>query len=343
VFIGLLLAIVSGACFGVCFLPVRYMNKFAWENIWFVFSLFGVVIFPILLGCLTIPSIVHLYREVDWRINLIVVAAGLLSGAGVIMYGQSLIRIGMALVNALGNGVSLVLGAFLPLVIQHREAMRGPLGFMLFLGSAFALPGLVLCAMAASQRDEESAYMSPEDNKGHSRIRTAIIGVLLAVGFGILQPIMNFGLAFADVYMKLAKAHGTAEVFVSDAFYIPYLVPSMLSSGIYFAFLWKKHRTLQQFRAPNVLRYCLWCVAIAVIWFMGVILYGWVMPWMKSYGPVLGWPVLMSAITIVSAVVEYFYGDWQGRALRTLCYGLVMLTISIAMFGYANFLIQKTT
>jgi len=104
--IGLLLAIVSGACFGVCFLPVRYMNKFAWENIWFVYSLFGVVIFPILLGCLTIPSIVHLYREVDWRINLIVVAAGLLSGAGVIMYGQSLIRIGMALVNALSNGVS---------------------------------------------------------------------------------------------------------------------------------------------------------------------------------------------------------------------------------------------
>ena len=83
------------------------------------------------------------------------------------------------------------------------------------------------------------------------------------------------------------------------------------------------------------------CLLIAVIWFLGMILYGWIMPLMKGYGPVLGWPVLMAAISIFSAVVEYFHGDWGGRALRTLCYGLVVLTASIGIFGYANFLIEK--
>jgi L-rhamnose-H+ transport protein len=341
VFIGLLLAILSGVCFGVCFVPVRYMNKFAWENIWFIYSLFGVAIFPLLLGWVTIPSMLGLYREIGWRMNLLVIAAGLLSGAGVVMYGLALVRIGMALVNALGNGISLLLGAFVPLLIQHREAIRGPLGLSLLLGLAFAVPGVVICAIAASERDQDSAYMDTEQQKGHSRARIALVGVVLAIGFGLLQPAMNFGLAFAGDYMKLARAHGTSEAFTSNAFYIPYLPPSLLSSGLYFAFLWKRNRTLGQFRGPNALRYCLWCLLIAVIWFAGMILYGWAMPWMKSYGPIIGWPVLMASITLFSAVVEYFYGDWHGRALRTLSYGLVALTIAIAIFGYANWLIEK--
>jgi L-rhamnose-H+ transport protein len=340
-FIGLLLAIVSGACFGICFLPVRYINKFAWENIWFVYSLFAVLVFPVLLGFVTIPALPSLYREIGWRMNLLVISAGLLNGLAVIMYGLALIRIGMAVVNALGNGVSLVLGAFVPLLVQHREAMRGRLGVSLFLGLALAVPGLVLCGVAASQRDRVSAYMDSERQKRHSGPSSALTGVLLAAGFGVLQPFMNFGLAFADDYMKLARAHGTAEVFASNAFYIAFLPPSLLTSGLYFAFLWRKNGTLGQFRGPDVLRYYLGCLVIAVIWFLGMILYGWVMPWMKGYGPVLGWPVFMAAITIFSAVVEYFYGDWRGRALRTLCHGLMTLTISIGILGYTNFLIEK--
>jgi L-rhamnose-H+ transport protein len=340
-FIGLLLSLLSGFCFGVCFVPVRYMNKFAWENIWFVYSLIGTAILPLLVGWATIPSMLGLYREIGWRMNLLVIAAGLLSGAGVVMYGLALVRIGMALVNALGNGISLVLGAFIPLLIQHREAIRGPLGAALLLGLAFAVPGVVICAVAASKREQDSAYMDAEHQKEHSHTQRAWVGVALAIGFGLLQPAMNFGLAFAGDYMKLASAHGTPEAFTSNAFYLPYLPPSLLSSGLYFAFLWKKNGTLVQFRGPNLLRYCLWCLLIAVIWFAGMILYGWAMPWMKSYGPVIGWPVLMASITIFSAVVEYFYGDWHGRALRMLSYGLFALTLAIAIFGYANWLIEK--
>jgi len=339
-FIGLLIVIISGSCFGVCFFPVRYMNKFAWENIWFVYSLLALVLFPILVGWATIPGMVGLYREVGWRLNLIVLAAGLLGGASVVMYGQALIRVGMAVVNALGNGVSLVLGAFIPLIIQHRNAMRGRLGLSLSVGVVLAVAGLVICCQAAGQRDQASAYMDAEQQKASSHVRGVIVGLLLAVGFGVLQIIMNLGLAFADDYMKIAKAHGTSDMFTANAFYIPSLVPTMFTSVIYFAFLWKRNRTLAQFRGPNLLRYCLWCVLIAVIWFLGMLLYGWAMTWMRGYGPIVGWPVFMVAITVCSAVLEYFYGDWRGRALRTLNVGLGALTISVAVFAYANMLIQ---
>ena len=74
----------------------------------------------------------------------------MLNGLMVIMHGLALIRIGMAEVNAVGNGISLVLGSFVPLLVQHREAMRGRLGSGLFLGLALAVPGLALCGVVAS-------------------------------------------------------------------------------------------------------------------------------------------------------------------------------------------------
>lgn len=154
-----------------------------------------------------------------------------------------------------------------------------------------------------------------------------------------MQIIMNLGLAFADDYMKIAKAHGTSDVFTANAFYIPCLVPSMATSTIYFAYLWKKNHTFEQLRGPKLLTYCLWCMLIALIWFAGMLLYGWAMTWMRTYGPIIGWPVFMAVITVSSAVVEYFYGDWRGRALRTLNLGLGALMISIGVFAYANMLL----
>ena len=340
-FIGLLLAIVSGICFSNCFIPVRHIKKFAWENIWFVYSLFGLVVFPVLVGGLTIPSMLGVYREIGWRMNMLVIAAGLLGGVGVVLYGLALARIGMAQVNGLSNGISVVIGSFVPLIIQHREAMRGRLGLSLLLGAILGVVGVLICALAASQRNQESAYMEAGLQNGHSYARTALVGVLLAVACGLIASNMNFGLAFAPDYVKGARAHGASVVFAANAIYIPLCFANFLSSSLYYAYLWKKNGTLAQFRGPHVLRYCLWCVAIAAIWFFGgMVLYGWAMPWMKSYGPVIGWPVCLTACTLSCAIVEYFYGDWKGRPLRTLSFGLFALSASIAVFGYSDWLIQ---
>jgi len=340
-FIGLLLAILSGFCYGVCFLPVRHMNKFAWENIWFVYSLFGVVVLPVMASFLTIPSLLALYREVGWRTNLLIISLGFLSGASALLYGLALVRIGMALVNAIGNGISTVLGSLIPLFIQHREALQGRLGFALILGIVLGLFGVAICAVAASQRKQESAYMDSSEQKGKGLRRATTVGVILTIVFGIMASNMNFALAFAGDYVKIARAHGTSDAFSAMALFIPITTPGFVSCCLYFAYLWRKNRTLGQFRESHGVRFSFYCLHIAVVWLVGMLLYGWAMPWMKSYGPVLGWPIMMSSISIVSAIVEWCYGDWKGHALRILSYGLVALTGSIATLGYANWLIQK--
>jgi L-rhamnose-H+ transport protein len=340
-FIGLLLALLSGFCYGICFLPMRYMNRFAWENIWFLYTLIGTVILPVLTGYLTIPFLMDLYRQVGWRINLLIVVVGFLGGAGLVAYGLALAKIGMTLVNAIGNGLSLALGSFIPLIIQHREALHGRLGFSLIIGIALALLGVVICAVAASQRQETSAYMDQSLQKGTDLKRAAILGVVFTIVFGVMGANMNFALAFADDYVRIAKEHGASDVFSPFALFIPLLVPGLASAGFYFAYLWRKNKTLRQFCEPQAAWFTFLCLLISIVWFGATLFYGWAMPWMKSYGPVLGWPVMMASISIVSAVVEWLYGDWKGRALRTLSWGLLTLTASIVALGYGNWLIQR--
>jgi L-rhamnose-H+ transport protein len=340
-FIGALLAALCGVLTGACFLPMRYMKKFAWENTWFVWVLSGCFILPPVIAFASVPSLFEVLREVGLRLNLIVLAVGLVAGMSGILFGRALGKVGMTLANSLSNGVSLVIGAFVPLAIQHRGALHSSVGASILAGLGLSVLGVVVCAVAGSQRGQESAYMQI-DYRGGTRITAvALEGIALSIGAGLLTPMMNLGIAFADNFMKVARAHGASEVFMTFAFYVPYLGTSFVSNAIYCGYLWKKNRTLKQFREPNAIRYTLMAVAMAGIWMVGMLLYGWAMPWMHTYGPVIGWPIMLASTNLAAAVIEYFYGDWKGQSLRTLSYGLLALALSISFFAYSNWVIQK--
>lgn len=340
-YIGMLLAISSGVLLGVCFLPMRYMTKFAWENTWFVWVLSGCVIFPPVIAFLAIPSFLEVLEQVGFRLNLIMLAVGLVAGISGICIGRAIGMVGIALANSLCNGMALVVGAFVPLVIQHRAALHGKIGASLIAGLALGAAGVVVVAIAGSRRKMESAYMKI-DYRGGSRITAvAVTGVVLSIVAGLLTPLQNIGIAFGGAFMKAAQAHGSSEVFMTFAFYVPYLATSFVSNGVYCAHLWKKNDTFKQFKVPQNMRYAAMAVGMAVVWIIALLLYGWAMPWMKTYGPVIGWPVALASNCLASAAVEYLYGDWRGKDLRTLSYGLLVLMCSIGMFTYSNLLIQK--
>lgn len=338
---GILLSVLSGVLMGVCFLPMRYMKQFAWENTWFVWVLTGCIILPCLIAYLSIPSLLGVFREVGLRLNLIVLAVGLVAGTSGILFGRALGKVGITLANSLSNGVSLVIGSFVPLAIQHRGVLHSKVGLYIFAGLGLAVVGVIICAVAGSQREQESAYMQIDYHHGTRFAAIALQGIALSIAAGLLTPLQNLGIAFAGDYMKVAEAHGASQVFMTFAFYVPYLGTSFVSNAIYCASLWKKNHTLKQFRESHAIRYTLMAVAIAGVWMVGMLLYGWAMPWLGAFGPVIGWPVSLASMNLGAAGAEYLYGDWKGQSLRTLSYGLLTLTLSIGFFTYTNWLIQR--
>jgi hypothetical protein len=177
-----------------------------------------------------------------------------------------------------------------------------------------------------------------DDANSHRRLVHQ--GILFAVLAGLLTPLVNFGLAFGDASMQIARNHGASEAFMSFAIYLPFFTTSFLTNSLYCAYLWKTNRTFHQFLEPSIFRRLAIVFLIATLWMGGNVLYGSALPLMQSYGPALGWPICLASCNIAAALVECAYGDWKGRALATLAGGLGMLTASLMTFGYICLLIQ---
>jgi hypothetical protein len=128
---------------------------------------------------------------------------------------------------------------------------------------------------------------------------------------------------------------------VSFAVYVPFFAATFFSTALYCGFLWTRNPSYRQFREPNGLRFLAIAALIAALWMGGNTLYGWALPWMQTYGPVLAWPICLASCSIAAALVDCTYGDWKGKALSALAAGLGILTVSIATFGYASLLIQE--
>ena len=337
--IGILLAVLSGVLFGICFTPMRYTKTLAWENTWFTWNLVACLVISPVIAWLTIPSVFEVFREIGLRLNLIMLGVGFVSGASGIFFGLGLARVGTTLVNSLCNGIGLIAGSFVPLMLQHREAMKGQVGLWLAAGFVLSVAGVAVCAWAGSQRGESSEYMAHQSDP-KARRRMVLQGILFSVLAGLITPLINLGLAFGDDFMKVARAHGASETFTSFAVYVPFFATTFLSNAIYCAYLWKKNHTQTQFKGPERRPIVGISTLVAVLWIGANVLYGWALTQMQTYGPILGWPICLASCNIAAAITECLYGDWKGRALATLSGGLALLTASIAAFGYICFLIQ---
>ena len=97
--VGSLLAIVSGIMNGSFTLPMRFLGRWKWENVWSLF---------IAVSCLLMPAaIVSAIAPQSWTLVLhapahavcIAAIAGFAWGFGAIMFGQSVSAIGISLAN----------------------------------------------------------------------------------------------------------------------------------------------------------------------------------------------------------------------------------------------------
>src|SRR5215470_17348234 len=117
--IGLLLTLMAGTMGGSFALPMRYMKKWAWENIWTVWSLVALILIPWLLALATVPHLTSVYRAAGAKALLLPSVFGLMWGVSSFFFGLGVDLAGMSLIFAMVNGLSSAIGSGVPMVIQH--------------------------------------------------------------------------------------------------------------------------------------------------------------------------------------------------------------------------------
>ena len=337
--IGVILAIVAGILNGSFAAPIKYAKVWKWENIWAVWAVFGMVIFPWLILFITVPHPLAVYQQGGVQNTMMLVAFGLGFGLAQILFGLGIAAVGMALNFAIAIGISTAFGSLLPLLIQHRERIFTPQGRMIFLGVFLVLIGIVGCAIAGKMKDTHLGSADDRPRESAALKMSFKAGLVIVVLAGIGSPLINFGLAFGDALKAVAGTQGVSPGTQANVIWAPLNSAAFIPYIIYCIYLWKKNNTVNLYKAPGTGRNWVFGAIMGAMWFGSTVIYGDITARLGNMGPILGWPLFMSAIIIASNVWGLATGEWKGsgsKALNSMFGSIFFLILGFAALAYAG-------
>lgn len=104
--LGVTFAVVAGIMNGTFTLPMRFLGRWSWENVWALFIVVCCVVMPIAIAYITIPEFMHVLDAAPLHSILIPVGTGFAWGFGAIMFGQGISAIGISMGNTLVHAIS---------------------------------------------------------------------------------------------------------------------------------------------------------------------------------------------------------------------------------------------
>lgn len=324
-----LAAAIANASFA---LPMKWMSRWSWENIWLVWSAVSLLILPLMAAGLTVPQLFAGYGEVAPAVVARVALFGFAWGIAQVLFGLSVDKIGMALSFSIVLGTSAAVGTLVPFVRLHPELLSTRVGAFVIAGVACVLCGMVLCARAGLQRERErDAAIQPTATRSNGG------GLILAFISGLCASFMNLGIAFASPILEMATRHGTSSWWSLNAVWLPLLAGGAIPNILYTIHLLVKRRTLRDFTQEGTSQYWLLCWLMSALWFGSSLAYGVASYYLGTLGPIVGWPVFMSLIVICASLLGWISGEWR-TATR---HPLQLHAIGIAFLVLALFFLSK--
>ena len=182
--------------------PLEYLRRWRWENAWIVFSVVALILLPWTLAFTRVPDLLTVYGSV--RISDFIVPFLFGAGWGVaqVLFGLAVLRVGMALSFATTIGLGAALGTLVPILLRHPAVLKTARGEILLLGVLLMVAGVIVCSWAGRRREREKRSEASEVGE-----RSYMIGIFMAAAAGLLAPMLNYSLAFGDVFLLEALRH----------------------------------------------------------------------------------------------------------------------------------------
>jgi L-rhamnose-H+ transport protein len=331
---GFMLVVMGGIMQGTYFLGLRYVKPWKWENVWSVYALFALVILPAVLAVATVPQLGAVYGQTPGKDLLGIFLYGAGWGIGSVLSGLGVARLGMAIGVSVLIGICAALGTLVPLVVNTPELVFAKKGLMVIASVVILLLGVLLVALGGKERDRSQAGGAPPVLPG-----SFTGGLTICIFSGIFSSMMNYALAFSKSLSQAALSRGATAFGSVNAVWMVALFAGFIANAIYTIYLLSRNRTWSNFATPGTGR--AWVIAffMAVLWTGGLVLYGNGASSMGQLGSVLGWPVFMATMIIVSSLWGFASGEWKGsssRAKGLMFAGLVVLMAASSLIGVVN-------
>lgn len=335
---GVVLSLVAGVLNGSFATPTKYTKKWQWENIWSVWAVAAMLIFPWLLVLATIPNAASVYSNISAKEIALLTIFGLGFGLAQIFFGLGIAAVGIALNFAIAIGISTVEGSLVPLILQHPEEIHTAKGQFVFLGVLIMVVGIVLSAVAGREKERNLRGNAPASG-GAAKTISFAAGLTLCILAGIGSPLGNFGLAFCTSTVNKAVEFGASLTNKYNVIWAPLYMASLVPYFIYCIYLWRKNHSFHLFGEKGTGVYWFYGIIMAALWMGSSAIYGISAARIGYMGPVIGWPLFMSIIIITSSVWGYFTGEWTGagrKAGNSMILAIVFLILGFATLAYSG-------
>jgi len=311
--------------------PMKFASGWRWENIWFVYSVVGLLVLPISVAAVTVPGLASVYKLSS--VEAIVTAAlfGFGWGLANVLFGLAVAAAGMSISFSIVCGMSASLGALLPLAILTPGRLMEPSGITILAGVVLALDGVYIIGMAGWKREIRNG--APASRRSMRK------GILLALAAGTLAPALNFSFAFGREIMERAVRHGASSMSSADAVWVVCLAGGFVGNGGYAASKLTRDRSWTRFCKTSGWRNWLLTSLMGVLFTGGILLYSRGATMLGAFGPIIGWPVFQATMVLTSTFFGVLAGEWKDterHIIGTLAAGILVLMTAILVLSLAN-------
>lgn len=340
--LGLITTLIAGVLQGTMLTPMKFLRKWDWENIWIVFAFSGYLLLPWVFAAFTIPHLMEVYASTPAGVLLRTALFGAGWGCAAVLFGLGIKMVGLALGYAIILGLGTSVGALVPLATLHRDKLWEPAGLGTIGGVVMLITSVVLFSTAGKQREASLRRNMGTDQsvaaRGMGREGYFATGLVLCILCGVLNPLINFALAYGAVIQSQAVQQGASPAVAANVIWVIVANAGFIPNLVYCLYLLNRNRTWGRFACATP-GYWVLASAMGLMWIAGTVLYGVGAAWMGELGPVVGWPLLMCSMILAATFWGFVGGEWKGvvgKPIRILAVGLVVLILAIGVLGWSS-------
>ena len=336
--LGITLAVVSGLMNGTFTLPMRYLGRWSWENVWALFILISCILMPVVIAATTVSNLGEALREAPTQAIVLATVCGFAWGFGAIMFGQGVSAIGISMGNTFVLAISSSLGSFLPILLLDPAKLFERQGEAIMAGTAIAIAGIAFCGFAGKLKERSQMH---EDVRREmvGQARPFWIGLALCAGAGVLSAVFNIGYSSAQGIIHTAVRLGNSAFAGSNLIWLLMLTGGAVSNLAFCAYLFRRNKSWPKYRQPKSASLYGLTLVMGLLWGGSIFVYGSAAPRLGKLGPAIGWPLSLSVGLLAANLCGIFAGEWRfSRTLERVFMGagLLVLILAIIVLGWSS-------
>ena len=336
--IGIALTLLAGLMSGNCMLPLKFNRHWKYENTWLVFSVVSLVILPWALALGLVDHILQTYRS----LSLFQIAVPFLFGMGwgiaQVLFGISVVRLGLGLAYAINVGLGALLGTLVPLFVQHRSQVGDTALIEILAGVAVMIAGIALSTRGGQIRERHTIETEGRGPKPSTPPANKYLGaVLLAILCGVMAPMLNFSFAFGQDIAHQAVVLGNTELHAAYAVWPVGLAGGLLPNIAYSVYLLQKNRTWARFTLDSSDIFL--AILMGALWMGAFALYGMSSSYLGSLGTSIGWGLFQIFMIMTATLSGVVTGEWTRAPASSkvlLTSGFVCLAVATTLLAMGN-------